>query len=233
MMQETSGRQWNGKLWYAYGTSMTEFGTGTYASYLARFSGLRLVNRGCGGRGVTEGIGGFSSKAETRHRAMDLTDGKLDADLITLEVGPNDSGAPLGEIYSMDTATFCGCLNQTIRFLQENTNARIVVMSMIGPRYEPTNPSRKYPPEYLIPASDGGSYTWYELSCRIRDVCGVNGVHYIPVAESSGLGQSRCGKGQAYILDQIHLSEVGGYNLAQFIWSKLKDIPLWYSELPE
>lgn len=226
------GSQWTGKTWYAYGTSMTEFGTGKYAAYLAEFSGMRLVNFGSGGRGVTENIGGYSSKAEIRHRAMDLTDGKLEADLITLEVGPNDSGAPLGDIYEENETTFCGCLNQTIRFLQFNTKAQIVVMSMIGTRYAPGDPSQIHAPGSRIQAKDGTSYTWYEMAGRIRDVCGVNSVYYIPVAESCGLGLSRIGMDKTYVLDQIHLSELGGYNVAQFIWSKLKNIPLWYSEMP-
>ena len=233
METQYPGSQWKGKLWYAYGTSMTLDSSGQYVRFLAELSGLRVVNYGAGGRGVTENIGGYSSNAEIRHRAMDPDDGKKDADLITVEVGPNDSGAPLGSIYDTGDDTFCGCLNQTIRFLQANTDAQIVVMSMTGSRWSHLDPSQKFSPERRNTPPKGEPYTWYEMACAIRDVSGVNGVYYIPVAESCGLSIARMGSDQHYVRDQIHHMPAGGYNVAQFIWSRLKDIPLWYTEVPK
>ena len=226
------GSQWKGKLWYAYGTSMTLDSSGRFVRYLSELSGLRVVNYGAGGRGITENIGGYSSDAVIRHRAMDLTDGKQDADLITVEVGPNDSGAPLGSIYDTGDDTFCGCLNQTIRFLQANTDAQIVVLSMTGSRWSHLDPNEKFTPARRSSPPSGEPYTWYEMACAIRDVSGVNGVYYIPVAESCGLSIARMGSDTRYVRDQIHHTDLGGYNVAQFIWSRLKDIPLWYSEMP-
>ncbi len=232
MQQYPYPSHWNGKLWYAYGTSMTMEGSGLYASYLERISGLRLVNRGEGGRGVTENIGGYSSRAEIRLRALDPDDGKKNADLITLEVGPNDSGAPLGGIYDVGTDTFCGCLNLTVRWLQANTNAQIVLMSMTGCRYSHLDKNDKFAPDHRYTTPSGQSYTWYDMSCAIRDVAGVNSVHYIPVAESCGLSAARMGDDDRYVRDQIHHTPAGGWNVANFIWSRLKDIPLWYTSAP-
>ena len=62
---------------------------------------------------------------------MNSDDGKENADLITLEVLPNE-GERLGSIYDTDDESFCGCFNQCIRYLQENTRAQIVVIIMIG-----------------------------------------------------------------------------------------------------
>ncbi|MBQ9545207.1 MAG: SGNH/GDSL hydrolase family protein [Clostridia bacterium] len=224
---------WNGKLWYAYGTSMTMEGSGHYARYLAHISGLKLVNCGEGGRGVTENIGGYSTSAMIRLRAMDPDDGKKDADLITLEVGPNDTGAPLGTIYDLTTDTFCGCLNMTLRWLQANTDAQIVLMSITGSRYDHADHSIKFTPQRLITPSSGDPYTWFDMVCAIRDVAGLNSVHYIPVAESCGLSIARMGEDSRYVRDQIHHTPAGGWNVAQFIWSRLKDVPLWYTDAPE
>ncbi len=226
------GSQWRGKLWYAYGTSMTSDEYGMYARYLEQLSGLKLVNCGAPGQGITEGIGGYSSRAEVRRRAMDPDDGKKEADLITLEVGPNDSGATLGTIYDTGTDTFCGCLNQVIRFLQANTDAQIVVMSMTGSRWGTLDPSDRFSPERRTAAPAGEPYTRFEMNRAIRDVSALNGACYIPVAESCGLSIARMGREQRYVRDNIHHMPAGAWNVAQFIWSRLRNIPLWYTEAP-
>ena len=35
-----------------------------------------------------------------------------------------------------------------------------------------------------------------------------------------------------YNADQVHQTELGGYNFAQAIWSQLKNIPLFYKAIP-
>ena len=45
----------------------------------------------------------------------------------------------------------------------------------------------------------------------------------------SGFGYARV-KNRDYQVDQIHLNELGGRNMGNFIWSRLKDIPLWEKE---
>ena len=49
--------------------------------------------------------------------------GKKEADLITVEVLPNE-GPNVGGIYDTDGNSFCGCLNQCLRFLQETPRRR-------------------------------------------------------------------------------------------------------------
>jgi len=34
-------------------------------------------------------------------------------------------------------------------------------------------------------------------------------------------------KKREYQVDHIHLNKAGGRNMGAFVWSKLKDIPLW------
>jgi hypothetical protein len=57
----------------------------------------------------------------------------------------------------------------------------------------------------------------------------LNGVPVINVLAEAGFGYARV-KTRKYQLDNIHLNKLGGKNMGNFIWSKLKDIPLWEAE---
>jgi hypothetical protein len=115
---------WEGKLWYAYGTSMTSVAQGKFVPVVEKLSGLKVVNRGKGGACLTpDGYG----KGNMTRIILDPDDGKEKADLITLEVLPNE-GKTVGSIFDTDDESFCGNFNQVIRYLQENTNAQIVVI---------------------------------------------------------------------------------------------------------
>ena len=206
---------WNGKLWYAYGTSMTSVEQGEYVPIVEKLSGLRVVNLGISGGCLTpDGYG----KGDTKRAVMNLLDGKDKADLITLEVLPNE-GAIVGDIYDLDDASFCGCLNQCLRFLQENTKAQIVLIIMIGANNTPPeapNASRKI--------------TQFEFAQKIELVAKLNSVPVINVFSESGFGYARV-KNNEYQQDNIHLNKLGGLNMGNFVWSKLKDIPLWETEI--
>ena len=206
---------WSEKLWYAYGTSMTSIEKGKYIPVVEKLSGLKAVNKGIGGGCITpDGFG----KGDVKNAVFDLNDGKKDADLITLEVLPNE-GAKVGDIYDTDDESFCGCFNQCLRFLQENTTATIVVILMIASHncvYEQKSKKR--------------GITQYEFSEIIKKVARLNSVPLIDVFGESGFGYARVKNGN-YQVDHIHLNDLGGVNMGEFIWSKLKDIPVWKSEL--
>ena len=202
---------WNGKLWYAYGTSMTSIKQGKFVPVVEKLSGLRVVNKGIPGGSLTpDGYG----KGNMKNAVMTLEDGKAEADLITLEVLPNE-GAKVGDIYDTDDKSFCGCLNQAIRFLQENTKAQIVVIIMIG--------GNSTSPESII---EKRGITNFEFAAKIESVARLNGVPVINVFMESGLGYARV-KNKEYQVDNIHLNELGGKIMGNFVWSKLKDIPSW------
>lgn len=206
--------QWNGKLWYAYGTSMTSVQQGKYVPRVAEKAGMTVVNKGIPGGCLTpDGYG----KGDVKRAIFDLTDGKCDADLITLEVLPNE-GEVVGEIYDQDDVSFCGNLNQCLRFLQENTRAQIVLILMIG--------SNTAGPEAR---SLKRNLTWYEFAEKAKAVAALNSVPVIDCAGESGFGYARV-KDRKYQLDNIHLNELGGVNMANFIWSKLQFIPPWIAE---
>ena len=205
---------WDGKLWYAYGTSMTSIKQGEYVPVVEKLSGLRVVNMGIPGGCLTpDGYG----KGNTKRAVMNIDDGKQNADLITLEVLPNE-GALVGNIYDTDDESFCGCFNQCIRYLQENTKAQIVVIIMIGANdRDPGEPT----------ASRG--IPQFEFAEIIERVARLNGVPTINVFCEAGFGYARV-KAKDYQLDTIHLNKLGGKNMGNFVWSKLKDIPLWEVE---
>lgn len=218
-LSSEGGAQWSGKKWYAYGTSLTNISNeGKYATYLAQISGLVLTNKG---------ISGGSILGNIKSAVMNTTDGKLTADLITLEVGANNFSSTIGTIYDTGNDTLCGCLNQCIRYLQENTNAQIVVMSSTCGRYPPGSPGSQYTHDQQF-----GGHTVYDTYTAIREVCRVNGVYYIPMGDGIGMGLARMQASNNYNTDQVHHTNLGGYNLAQGIWGYLKNIPLWYTAIP-
>ena len=202
---------WNGKKWYAYGTSITSVKRGKYVPHLESFSGMEVKNLGIPGGGITN-LGGCSS-GQVKAAIMTLEDGKAEADLITFEVGANEGG-PLGDKYDLGDDTFSGCLNQCIRYLQANTNAQIVVFASVATTAEPS--------EYK---------QYHERVEKIREVCALNRVYFL--GSQSGLGYARISNDKTYTIDNIHQTDLGGYNYARFIWAGLKNIPLWYTEIPE
>ena len=219
----TSGNHWYGKLWYAYGTSLTSAEQGKYVPYVQELSGLTVVNNGKPGGALVANRGIYN-------RLMDNTDGKTEADLITIEVGANDGPTPLGEVTSMDTATFCGALNTCLQNILMNCpKAQVVIMPSTLSRYEMGYPSNLY----SLDTQRGDGTTYVERDEAIRKVAVANGVYFIPFGSGLGLGLFRGQSSNLYNVDQIHHTDLGGYNLAQGVWSYLKNIPLWYSELPQ
>lgn len=208
---------WNGKLWYAYGTSMTSVEMGKYVPVVAEHSGLKVVNRGIPGGSITPvGLG----KGNIKEIVMNLDDGKADADLITLEVIPNERGN-VGDIYDTDDSSFCGCLNQCIQYLQEHTTAQIVLILMVLRNNQPGD----------FKEETRGGVTNFELAQKAELVGKLNAVPVINAFCESGFGYARV-KNRDYQADHVHLNDLGGINMGNFIWSKLKDIPAWEAPTP-
>jgi hypothetical protein len=209
---------WENKSWYAYGTSLTNISAeGKYASYLAKFSGLNLTNKGTSG-------GGFVRNQRLLNAVMNTTDGKTSADLITLECLATDNVEAFGEVTDTETTSFLGCLAQCIQYLQNNTTAQIVVIASAAPRSN-TDGTEYYPPTHTY--LDGN--TWAQKRDKVQEVCKMYGVYFIDMEIS--LGYYR--KTDDYLVDYIHHTELGGYVVASYIWSQLKNIPLWYTAIPE
>lgn len=215
--------QWQGKKWYCYGTSMTDNTvaadgkkTGTYPKYLAQFAGLEEHNFGKGGSGIIPKI---HDGDNIKTRCMRLDDGKAEADLITVEVIPNDNAkGELGNVTDVCDNTFCGNLNQIIAYLQTNTNAVIVILLASRCRYRHNDVSATF-----LPTSDEIK-EWIKWEDAVMTICRMNGIQCWNGASEAGFGYYRIAKDNALLQDQIHLTEKGGEILAKYFWGKLKNI---------
>lgn len=212
---------WSGKSWFAYGTSLTSTAQGKYANYVADALKLNLTNKGIPGASLV-------TKGNLYNAICNTTDGKLNADLITLEVGANDASAPLGDIYDIGTTTICGAINNCIQYLQQNCQkAQIVVYPSTPGRYLVNDPEQTpiNPISTVLP----GGYRYGELYKAISDICVMNGVYC--TLNMSGLGGIRI-QNNLYTADNIHQTDLGGFNWAQSLITFLRHVPLWYNALP-
>ncbi len=227
-------QQWKDKKWYCYGTSMTDKSvlesvigykpdgtknrgrTGYYTEKLAEYSGLKEYNFGKAGSGIIPSLHGEDN---IKSRCMCLNDGKAEADLITVEVIPNDyMKGELGEITDVCDETFCGNLNQIIEYLLSNTRAYVVILIASRGRYNVPDISEKFTP---VSNMIKGYLEWEDA---VETICRMHGIQCWNGASESGLGYYRVEKDDEYLQDQVHLTEKGGEVLAKYYWGKLKNI---------
>ena len=211
--------QWQGKKWYCYGTSMTDnvslingINCGNYSKYLAKFAGLEEHNFGKAGSGI---IPKFHEDDNIKTRCMRLTDGKLEADLITVEVIPNDMKGELGEVTDLCDDTFCGNLNQIIEYLLSNTKANLVILIASRNRYQHDDASVKF-----LPTGEQVK-KWLMWEDAVNTICRMHGIQCWNGASEAGLGYHRVAKDNSLVQDQIHLTDKGGEVLAKYFWGKL------------
>lgn len=218
---------WANKTWYAYGTSMTDTTMNGYTVELQSLLGANLTNYGKGWSGIIPSLHGGTSGDNTYTRVKRTSDGKTNADLITLEIIPNDMsgtlGTPTDNYADGTTETFCGCLNELLQYLQVNTNAQIVVLIATKSRYQYQHPETTYPPE------SENATKWIEWTDAAKECCRRNCVPFIDGQSNCGLGYARVIGNNRYVQDQIHLTPLGAKNLWQYFYSQIKNIPLFYS----
>lgn len=215
--------QWQGKKWYCYGTSMTDnasltqngLNCGTYSKYLAQLAGLEEHNFGKAGSGIIPKLHGDDN---IKTRCMRLTDGKGEADLITVEVIPNDMDGELGKATDVSDDTFCGNLNQIIEYLLANTNAYVVILIATRARYKHDDKSIKYSP------TSEQCKKRIEWENAVATVCKMHGIPCWNGASEANLGYYRVAKDDTLVQDQIHLTNKGGKLLAKYFWGKLKNV---------
>ena len=202
---------WHGKKWIAFGTSITDIGAGTgkYVPYLAEYSGMLCSECGNGGGQIT-------GKGTIYKTIMGMTTYE-GYDLITIEGFVNDwyGAKNIGELGDKTEDTFCGTLYVLLKHLQENTSARIVVITDHHTRATSTYPSWG---EF---AKNSNNDTQMDFWKATKDVCNALGVPVIEAGANSGISPLV----EKHYTDQIHHTELGGEVFAQYIWSQLKNIP--------
>ena len=216
--------QWKGKKWYAYGTSMTDnatltpggFHCGTYSKFLAQYAGLEEHNFGKGGSRI---VAREENEDNTKTRCMRLSDGKAEADIITLDIIPNDFGfATLGSVTDEGDDTFCGNLNQILAYLLTHTKAFVAVLIPPRARYRHDNPAETFPPTSEAVQEQ---LFWEDA---VEKICRMHGVPCWNAAAEGCLGYYRVAGHDTYVKDQIHLSDEGGEVLAKYYWSRLQNV---------
>lgn len=225
--------QWQGKKWYCYGTSMTDNSvvegvigikpdgkensgrTGYYTETLSKLSGLEEHNFGKAGSGI---IPKFHGDDNIKTRCMCLTDGKAEADLITVEIIPNDMKGELGEVTDLCDDTFCGNLNQIIEYLLSNTKATLVILIASRSRYQHDDASVKF-----LPVSDMLK-KWLVWENAVNTICRMHGIQCWNGASEAGLGYYRVAKDNMLVQDQVHLTDKGGEVLGKYFFGKLMTI---------
>ena len=202
--------QWKGKKWYCYGTSLTDSsGAGKFSRFLAEYAGLEEHNFGKGGSGIVPAEHDREDNVKTR--IMRLDDGEAEADLITVELIPNDvTKATLGEVTDLSDDTFCGNLHQVLEYLQVNTSAVIVVLIA----------SRAI---YSVPTGDYGMKR-LQWESAVETVCNMHGIPCWNAAKEGNMGYYRMQSRSDYLVDTIHHAEKGGEILAKYYWGKLQQI---------
>ena len=235
---------WQGKKWIAFGTSITDTNntlapggtpTGKYVPYLEEMGGFdtdEFANRGIAGGCINGHILYYIRQYLGDHTTYD----DYKADLITIEGSVNDeAGAiPLGNVG--DTVPYTNVL------LDDSSESG----TFAGACFCAFSEAIEYAPDAVIvflTDSTGKQYGQSDFSYTHTNSLGLRQIDYIEmackVAEYVGIPVIRCGQDSMincnnpnYIVDQIHHTELGGYQYAKTIWAKLKNIPLKAISLP-
>lgn len=195
-----ANNQWKSKVWYAYGTSLTAGEPGRHYSYapiLAEKLEMNLVNKGHGGSGITTASDGANKIA-----MMDLTDGKLTADLITLEVSANDGNAEIGASNDQSDNTICGALNQILRkiLVEGQYNGFIAVIPSTLSRYPASGSSSAF-----FDPDEEYATKRIERYKAIEEVCERWNVPCWNAAKENGINVYK----QGVYVDNVHLTQYG------------------------
>ena len=204
---------WQNKSWFAYGTSLTSIQQGRYADDVATATGMVLSNKGIPG-------GALVANRDLYNALMNDEDGKVDADIITIECGANDANTTLGNVLSFDTETFLGALNTCLKHIQQICpRARIILISSPRARYRLNEPDNLYE----ISTEMGGGYTLMERDECMRQCAVAQGIEFV-CASQVGVGFYQQQYQNLYMVDNIHQTSVGGNNLANALVNKINSV---------
>lgn len=214
LIESSDGGYWTGRLWTAYGDSITE--QYKWEPLVTKELGLRCINKGSGGTYVAdasyESPTKYSFSADERINTIDVN-----SELVTIMGGTNDWGMKeLGDLsYPFDTTKFKGALAETVRKMQIRCpNAVIVVMSNVGGRGTGTGA------EGTVPLTDSRGLTPFDFAKASEEVARFMGVYFIDVW-SCGIN---CFNRTKYIADAVHPNDEGGKLIARKVIEGLKNI---------
>lgn len=220
---ERAKNPWKGKIWWAYGTSITDIGaddavgnnghSGKYPLCLEAYSELQRNNGAIGSGGILD------DKADDRNYRLNILKTPYDTDLVTIETLPNDDYTnKLGEIGDAEPSTICGALTQCFEYLTNNTRARIVLLIVTGSIHAigSETSEENYKPY------EATRTNWRKAVEKITELANLYGVTVID-ADANALDWGRRKTGLTY-RDHIHINYLGGEIFGRYIWDELKKI---------
>lgn len=201
---------WFGKQWVAVGTSMTA-SEGNYTQTVSNILGLQLDNRGVGSGGITSS----ASAGDTTMQAIETLE---DFDgLLTIEVGPNDGGHPLGELGDTDKTTFYGCLYHAFNEATKRTSARKVVLTMTNQWADTNTTDRR---ETVQQFTQFGGRTML-MDKAIKEMANWFSFPVIDIKGESGLGGYHLNTHTSR--DWIHFTSLGGQIAGEYVAKQLQN----------
>lgn len=222
---ELASNPWNNKKWVALGTSMTA-NTNNYTGTVASELSLDLDNRGVGSGGITSSAG----SGDTTMQAIEsLEDFK---GLLTVEIGPNDSGHPLGELGDTTKDTFYGCLYVAMETITKRTTARAVVLTMTNQwadiNYD-TTPYTRGDRRSVYKQWSINNFHQLNMYKAIKEVAQWFGMPVIDIRGESGLGGYHLNDQTSY--DWIHHTELGGRIVGEYVSRQMLRVQPFPEEL--
>lgn len=218
---------WEGKQWDSFGTSFSdntcpmpfELGgvTGKYPAYLVNMSGLEHINHALGGSRITDASTADRDTILQRIVAADISG----SDLITIEGFVNDwaNASPIGDITDQTDATLYGALNLAIQSItSRNPSATIIIITDSTGR-DWTSPGGVVKNDTNLYSLKGG-ITQNDYNKAVLEYCQKTGLICINAGQTSEISQFH----PQYLGDNLHHSDLGGWQYAQAIWDELKNI---------
>lgn len=222
-IEERNKNPWKGKVWWAYGTSITDIGpndttgnnghSGKYPLSLEAFSELQRNNGAIGSGGILD------DKPDNLNYRKKILQTPYETDIVTIETLPNDDYTNhLGEIGDTEGDTIVGALTQCFEYLTTKTRARVVLLIVTGSIHAigSETPEENYKPYETVRTN------WRKAVEKITELANLYGVTVID-ADANALDWGRRKTGITY-KDHIHLNYLGGEIFGSYIWNKLKHI---------
>ena len=221
-ISEGGANPYSGKIWHCFGTSISNTSVeGKYPTYLEQMSGMQRVNFGRSG-GC---IGPSNSGSNYILNAIKGDSAIAQADVVTIEGFVNDwsQAVPLGNLTDSDgSVNFMGALNEALTYIQEHSNAQIFVITDNTGRLYNNIDIRRNVTRYGLTQND-----YIEATIK---VCNYRGIPVIDAGRKSMISQDTA---TLYLADQIHHTELGGYQFARVIWDEMKRFSPRALSLPE
>lgn len=218
---------WKGRSWWAYGTSLTDIGSGDTAGNNGHSGKIPLsiehLSEMVRYNGAI-GTGGYTSyQPDNRYVTANVLETPYDADLVTMEIGPNDAfyeERKMGVIGDTTPETLCGAITTCIEYLTNHTRARVVLV-FAGWRIKDLDWNGDTT-EPVSPVNNAHHRAYRKMVDTLSELARLYGIPVIDAnAEALEWGKRRTG---LTYKDHIHPNYLGGEILGRYIWDKIRRI---------